>query len=241
MPRYVVFSDRILTGTVSDLSPTTRLAWIAILFEADKLRGRVHLPVFDLAKMASITRAEAAEALRILQEPDPYSNSKVADGRRLLPVAGEENWYTLPSWEQHVEERQRFFDRLRQQRRRDKADPLRDDDADVTTRHAASRKEPEPESEEKKEPPPTSGVRKKTTKTLLDEGWEPKNLAEADRPDFESMRDWARSNAIRKADWEATWRNWKRNPNYKHIASSPPAVDDGYASLDGSWSPRRGR
>jgi hypothetical protein len=22
------------------------------------------------------------------------------------------------------------------------------------------------------------------------------------------MRDWARANAIRKADWNATWRNW---------------------------------
>ena len=59
LPDYAVFSRRILTGTISDLSPATRIAWIAILFEAEKLRGRVKLPVRDLAKLASITTPEA--------------------------------------------------------------------------------------------------------------------------------------------------------------------------------------
>src|SRR5690349_13238591 len=113
---YAVLSDRILTGTIADLSPTTRLAWIAILFEAEKLRGKVKLPVRDLAKRASISNEEAAEALRVLQEPDPLSSSPEHEGRRLLPVAGEPNWYTIATWERHADERERYFHRLRQQR-----------------------------------------------------------------------------------------------------------------------------
>jgi hypothetical protein len=109
-----------LTGTISDLSPSIRIAWIAILFEAEKLRGRVKLPVRDLAKLASITTPEAAEALRVFQEPDPYSSTKDFDGRRLLPIDGEEDWFQLAAWEKHAEEREAFFARLRQQRARDR-------------------------------------------------------------------------------------------------------------------------
>lgn len=116
---YAVFSRRLLTGTVSDLSPAIRIAWITVLFEAERLRGKVKLPVRDLAKMASITTPEAAEALRVFQEPDPYSSTKEHDGRRLLPIEGEEDWYTVATWDKHAEERAAFFNRLRQQRFRE--------------------------------------------------------------------------------------------------------------------------
>lgn len=120
MPQYTVLSDRLLTGTISDLPPTVRLAWIAILFEAEKLRGRAKLPVRDLAKRASISTEEAREALRLLQQPDPDSSSKAHEGRRLVPVDGEEDWYIITTWEKHAEEREVFFNRLRQQRHREK-------------------------------------------------------------------------------------------------------------------------
>jgi hypothetical protein len=118
MDDYVVISKRILTGTMRDLPPAAWRAWIAVLFEAERLRGRVKLPVSDLALLAAITRPEAAEALRLFQEPDPWSSSKVGDGRRLVPVNGEEDWYQVVTWEKHWEERERFFARLRQQRKR---------------------------------------------------------------------------------------------------------------------------
>lgn len=116
MDDYVVISRRVLTGTMGDLPPTAWRAWIAVLFEAEKLQGKVKLPVRDLARLASITTEEAAEALRLFQEPDPYSNSKIHEGRRLLPVDGEENWYLVATWEKHREEREKYFARLRQQR-----------------------------------------------------------------------------------------------------------------------------
>lgn len=117
---YAVFSRRILTGTVSDLPATARIAWITVLFEAERLRGKVKLPLRDLAKMASITTAEAAEAMDLFLSPDPLSSSKEHGGRRLLPVDGEPDWYIVTTWEKHVEERAVFFARLRKQRQRSK-------------------------------------------------------------------------------------------------------------------------
>lgn len=118
MDDYVVISKRVLTGTIRDLPYATRLAWNSILFEAERLRGKVKLPVADLAYMAHITRAEAAEALRAFQEPDPWSSSKEQEGRRLVPIPGEEDWYQLVTWAKHREERELYFNRLRQQRKR---------------------------------------------------------------------------------------------------------------------------
>lgn len=143
---YAVFSRRLLTGTISDLPPFARIAWITILFEAERLRGKVKIPVRDLAKMASITTAEAADALSMLLAPDEFSSSKEHDGRRLLPVEGEEDWYSVVTWDKHVEERGVFFARLRKQRQRA--------GGNVTAGHGESRSvtnEPEQEPEPKQE------------------------------------------------------------------------------------------
>lgn len=155
MPEYVVISDQIFEGTISDHAYPTRLAWTAILFAAEKLRGRVKLPVRVLANKAKITVAEAARALRELQEPDPYSSSKELDGRRLVAIPGEEDWYQVVTWEKHAAERAAFFNRLRQQRWREKRSKNEDR---VTVSNAALRSvtkepEPEPEPEIEKNPP----------------------------------------------------------------------------------------
>lgn len=162
MDDYVVISKRVLTGTMRDLPPAAWRAWIAVIFEAEKLRGKVKLPVSDLALLAAITRPEAAEALRLFQEPDPWSSSKAEDGRRLVPLSGEEDWYQVVTWEKHWEERERFFARLRQQRKRAAArrkksgngEPLQADDRHgaplrngEASRSVTNEPEPEPEPE----------------------------------------------------------------------------------------------
>jgi hypothetical protein len=118
MPHYTVISDRFLTGTISSLPAASRLAWLVVLFEADRLGGRVKMPVWDLAKKASISPAEAADALRAFLEPDAFSSSDECEGRRLLAVEGEKDWYDLVTWEKHAKERETYFARLRQQRHR---------------------------------------------------------------------------------------------------------------------------
>lgn len=116
MVQYMVVSDGILDGTIADHPPFLTRAWLAVLFEAEKLRGRVFFPIRKLANRAKISNDEAIQSLSILQAPDPLSSSKAHDGRRMLPVAGEENWYVVTTWEQHAKEREVFFHRLRQQR-----------------------------------------------------------------------------------------------------------------------------
>lgn len=118
MPEYTVFSRGIYSGTIAALPYAARLAWGVVLFEAEKLRGKVRLPVYDLAQWAHITIEEAQDALARFQEEDPLSGSEEEGGRRLVPIEGEKNWYQVVTWEKHVRERQRYFATLRKQRQR---------------------------------------------------------------------------------------------------------------------------
>lgn len=113
---YAVFSRRRFTGSLRGLPYHARLAWDVVLYEAEKLRGKAHLPPIDFATMAGITIPEAREALELYQQPDPDSATEDQDGRRLVPVPGEPHWYTIVAWEAHLKERKAFFNRLRQQR-----------------------------------------------------------------------------------------------------------------------------
>lgn len=70
--------------------------------------------------------------------------------------------------------------------------------------------EAETETERKKD----SSARKRapSTKNPLPDDWRPEgNLSADEEHDLEKMRDWARAQAIRRADWQAQWRNWRRN------------------------------
>lgn len=62
--------------------------------------------------------------------------------------------------------------------------------------------------QEKKEP---KKVLSSTRAHLLPEGWKPKDYEPSDDYELDKMTDWARSKAIKRADWDATFRNWKRN------------------------------
>ena len=61
----------------------------------------------------------------------------------------------------------------------------------------------------------------------------PANLAAEDRAKARgvdlreqllALRDWAKGNAERKADWDATWRNWIRKARPAQSASSSQSV-----------------
>lgn len=62
----------------------------------------------------------------------------------------------------------------------------------------------------------------KTPKGFLPEDWVPEGgVTDRQAPELLKMRDWAKSNAERKADWPATWRNWLRRAG---VPEAPPGT-----------------
>lgn len=61
--------------------------WITFLAAKD-VDGLVHGTVPGMAKDSGLTLAEATEAIRILESPDPYSSTPDHEGRRILKVDG---------------------------------------------------------------------------------------------------------------------------------------------------------
>lgn len=73
-------------------------------------------------------------------------------------------------------------------------------------------------------PPKTKPAKSKKPAVAMPDGWKPER-SEANeraeqaaksrgvnlRTELEKIRDWALSNAISKADWNASWRNWTRS------------------------------
>lgn len=256
MPDYIVVSDRILTGTISDLPATARLAWLAILFKADKLRGRVKLPVRDLAKMASISTPEAAEALQLFLSPDPYSSSKELDGRRLLPVDGENDWYDLVTWEAHAKERKAFFNRLRQQKARNKKEAEKERNAEqLDSEQLALREgsvsrivtnEPEPESEpevgsKKEREIPTARTKKGSKKTAEADSGLPSLRAYATQGFL--IATWAKKQpsqggvafeAAFEAAFEMTWAVWCEIKRRMELSIPKSCRDDNH-TFEGSY------
>lgn len=97
---YLVISDDMPILSSINIHPAyVRWAWLAIL---SKARAGIikDLTPYTLSKLASISVSEAAEAVMILSEPDPYSKNKKHDGRRLIPT-GEPNEYELVSWDEY--------------------------------------------------------------------------------------------------------------------------------------------
>lgn len=214
MPEYTVISRRIYTGTISDLPYHARLAWPFILFEAERLRGRVKLPVRDLAIGARITTPEAADALRIFQEPDLFSSTKTHEGRRLLPIEGEEDWYEVVTWEEHRKEREAFFNRLRQQRYKDKKITVSNGASRSVTNELEPELELEPKKSQKKSAP-SSPPKKKSAKELC-EGLEL----------TEKLREYAERYGVNAEDALENWRLHFRSNNYRIGGRSPMADAD---------------
>lgn len=83
-------------------SVPVRWLFITMLSMADKARsGQVDVPLFILARQAGMTEDETREALKVLLEPDPFSRSDRAMGRRLIllrPDQPERGW-EIVNWD----------------------------------------------------------------------------------------------------------------------------------------------
>lgn len=190
-----------------------------------RLPGAVLEPWF-IADMLMMPEAEAIEGLN------------AAERVGLLKRDGE-SWL-ISGWEEHWGERP-LDGAERQAKYRERKRVTKSDEAPVTPSSpnvtvTTSDALDQSRSEEKREDPSVtnSGSTKassteirskpKTLKFKMPEGWRPsrseanieaENAATARgivlREEFLKLVDWAKGSNAKKADWDATWRNWTRN------------------------------
>lgn len=87
MAGYAKIFESILVSTVWQLSKEARVLWITMLVLKDREQMvRASLP--GLAHTARLTLEETKSALKELEKPDPYSQSKDEGGSRIKTLAG---------------------------------------------------------------------------------------------------------------------------------------------------------
>lgn len=92
MAGYTKLFGSIIHSTVWQTPGHVRLVWITMLAMASK-DGEVEASVPGLAKAAGVSLAECEQALALLSAPDPYSRSKVREGRRIEAIDG--GWWLV--------------------------------------------------------------------------------------------------------------------------------------------------
>lgn len=100
---YLVINSSLLrSSSLLAHPPAIRWAWLAVLDAAVAEDGEIHgLTPFQLSRLASISLDDATTALEVFTSPDPYSANPESEGRRLVPIEGKFNAYSLVSWEEH--------------------------------------------------------------------------------------------------------------------------------------------
>lgn len=84
---YTKLFSSIVHSTIWRESNEVRLVWITMLALADR-DGVVEASIPGLADAARVSLPECERALAILSAPDPYSRSKLKDGRRIEACKG---------------------------------------------------------------------------------------------------------------------------------------------------------
>jgi hypothetical protein len=79
--------NKIVTSSVWSEDDKTRIMWITMLALSDR-NGYVAAALPGLADVSRMSLQDAKNAIKKLESPDPYSRSKVSDGKRIIPVNG---------------------------------------------------------------------------------------------------------------------------------------------------------
>lgn len=87
MTGFTLMWAKMLDSSVWQTTKEARLLWVTMLLMKDK-EGMVRASIPGLAHRAVLTLEECEEALKVLSEPDPYSMTPRADGRRIIKVDG---------------------------------------------------------------------------------------------------------------------------------------------------------
>lgn len=86
---FVVIDAEILSSSVWSEAAHVRLVWLTLLILCDT-EGNIGAAIPGIARAAGVSLEEAEDAMRRLQDPDPYSRTKENDGRRIVQV--ERGW-----------------------------------------------------------------------------------------------------------------------------------------------------
>lgn len=117
--KFSLLFSSILDSSIWDQDAATRVVWITILAMKNG-EGYVRSTFKGLVRNANVTPDECEKALKIFTSPDPDSNSKLEEGRRLREVEG--GWYVInhAKYQYSSEERREYWRRMKaEQRKRD--------------------------------------------------------------------------------------------------------------------------
>lgn len=87
MTGYTKLFSSIVTSTIWREPNHVRLVWITLLALADR-QGVIDASLPGLADIARVSLDECREAMRVLTEPDAFSRTQEAEGRRVEPIDG---------------------------------------------------------------------------------------------------------------------------------------------------------
>lgn len=196
--------------------------WIWFLSQADAYGVvRTAAPALALICMKSVDRVR--EILAILEAPDPDSRSEVEEGRRIRKVPGGWQIVNYRAYRERVAaDEKRENDRIRIAEKRAAA---RADAQSVAPRREVSQPvanvaqaEAEVEAVDQNQEQARSRGSRLPQNWQLPDDW--RTWAQGERPDLDVPRVAAQfadhwrakpGKDGRKADWQATWRNWVRN------------------------------
>ena len=145
---YTKLFGTIMSSTIWQEPKETKVLWITMLAMADR-DGRVDASIPGLANIAGLTIPETETALKTLLSPDPYSRTKVADGRRIEEVPG--GWVLINHGKYRdmmsVEARREYLRRKQQEyRAKDKAEHVSTNVSDGSTKLTHSEADSEAEA-----------------------------------------------------------------------------------------------
>lgn len=92
MNSFTLMWGKMLDSSVWQTTKEVRLLWVTMLLMKDR-DGVVRASIPGLAHRAVLTLDECQEALRVLSEPDQFSMTDKADGRRIVKIDG--GWFII--------------------------------------------------------------------------------------------------------------------------------------------------
>ena len=130
MAGFTKLFGSIVTSTIWQEDPETKVIWITLLALVEDASGFVSATIPGLAHIAGVPLKKTIEAMAKFQEPDQYSRSKEHEGRRIQEVEG--GWLILNyavyrkvrDPEKRREQNRKAQDTFRQKQRADKSKPI---------------------------------------------------------------------------------------------------------------------